>query len=292
MQADFRAGDDTPAHPTSSLPRSTEWLELASLVCVVTGAASGIGAAVAQAAAAAGALVALLDFDELGCAKMAESLCAQGWRAIAITCDTSDSASIEAAAGRVLRELGPCQALVNNAGIMRPGSLDTVSLADWNRVIDVNLTGYLLVARAFAAQMRSVGGGSIVHIASISSLFPQTRSGAYSAAKAGVLLLSRQMAVEWGQDRIRSNAICPGMIRTALTADFYAEPGLERRRAAVTASGRIGEPEDIANAALFLLSARSAYVNGAQLDVDGGMGSMLMDLVPRPGYNSAVSAAS
>jgi glucose 1-dehydrogenase len=291
MQLPFTAGQDTPAQTVSTSPRSTNWLALAGAVCVVTGAASGIGAAVAQAAADAGALVALLDFDAAGCAQMAETLCAQGRRAIAITCDTSDSASIEAAAGRVLRELGPCQALVNNAGIMRPGSLDTVSLEDWNQVIGINLTGYLLVARAFAAQMRAAGGGSIVHVASISSLFPQTRSGAYSATKAGVLLLSRQMAVEWGPDGIRSNAICPGMIRTKLSAGFYAEPGFEQRRAAVTASGRIGEPEDIANSVLFLLSARSAYVNGAELSVDGGMGSMLMDLVPRPGYNSAVPAA-
>ena len=133
--------------------------------------------------------------------------------------------------------------------------------------------------------MRLAGQGSIVNIASISGLFPQTGSGAYSASKAGVLLLSRQMAVEWGPLGLRSNAICPGMIRTALSAKFYEEPGFEAKRAAVTASRRVGEPQDIADVALFLASPRSAYVNAAELSVDGGMGSMLMDMVPRPGYN-------
>ena len=99
------------------------------------------------------------------------------------------------------------------------------------------------------------------------------------------MLLSRQMSVEWGFDRIRSNAICPGMIRTPLSEKFYEEPGFEAKRAAITASKRIGEPADIADAALFLLSPRASYVNGAELAVDGAMSAMLMDSVPRPGFN-------
>jgi NAD(P)-dependent dehydrogenase (short-subunit alcohol dehydrogenase family) len=125
----------------------------------------------------------------------------------------------------------------------------------------------------------------MVHVASISGHFPQTGSGAYSASKAGVLLLSRQLAVEWGVQGVRSNTLCPGMVRTPLSARFYEEPGFEAKRVAVTASRRIGEPQDIADVALFLASPRSAYVNGADIAVDGGMSSMLMDMVPRPGYN-------
>ena len=125
----------------------------------------------------------------------------------------------------------------------------------------------------------------MVNVASISALFPQTGSGAYSASKAGVLLMSRQLAVEWGPQGVRSNAICPGMIRTALSAKFYEEPGFEARRAAVTASRRIGEPQDIADAALFLASPRASYINGTEVIVDGGMANMLMDMVPRPGFN-------
>jgi NAD(P)-dependent dehydrogenase (short-subunit alcohol dehydrogenase family) len=133
--------------------------------------------------------------------------------------------------------------------------------------------------------MRDAGEGCIVNVASISGLFPQSHSGAYSASKAGVLLMSRQMAVEWGPQGVRSNAICPGMIRTALSAKFYEEPGFEAKRSAVTASRRIGEPQDIADVAMFLASPRSGYINGAELVVDGGMSCMLMDMVPRPGYN-------
>lgn len=264
---------------------SQDWLGLQDRVCVVTGAASGIGAAVACGLAAVGARVALLDRDAEGAERVAAALRAQGARALAVDCDISQEASVLAAAQRVQAELGAAYALVNNAGFLRSGSLSEVSLDDWNAVLSVNLSGYLLCSRAFSEPMRRAGQGSIVNIASIAGLFPQTGSGAYSASKAGVLLLSRQMAVEWGPLGLRSNAICPGMIRTALSAKFYEEPGFEAKRAAVTASRRVGEPQDIADVALFLASPRSAYVNAAELSVDGGMGSMLMDMVPRPGYN-------
>lgn len=264
---------------------SPHWLGLAGQVCAVTGAASGIGTAVARALAAQGALVALLDRDVAGAEVVAAGLRAQGATAIAVGCDIADEAQTQAAAATVQAQLGACGVLVNNAGVLRPGGLDAVSLADWNAVLAVNLTGYLLCARAFQPQMRALGTGALVHVASISANFPQTHSGAYSASKAGVLLMSRQMAAEWGPLGIRSNVICPGMIRTALSARFYEEPGFEARRAAVTASRRIGEPEDIADVALFLASPRAAYVNGAEVAVDGAMSSMLMDMVPRPGYN-------
>ncbi len=266
------------------------WLQLGGQVCVVTGAASGIGAAVARSLAQAGAKVGLLDRDAAGCEKVAGELAAQGATALCVTCDIASEASVKAAAQRVQAELGPCHALINNAGLLRAGGLADVSLEDWNTVLAINLTGYLLCARAFALPMRAAGRGSIVNVASVSGLFPQTNSGAYSASKAGVLLMSRQMAVEWGPQGIRSNAICPGMIRTALSAKFYEEPGFEQKRAAVTASRRVGEPQDIADVALFLASPRSAYVNGGEISVDGGMTSMLMDMVPRPGFNQTAQA--
>ncbi len=264
---------------------TTHWLGLQGRVCVVTGAASGIGAAIAHALAHAGAQVALLDRDLEGCQMVTQALSDLGSTAIAIGCDTSSEAQVQSAAQRVQDELGACFALINNAGLLRSGPLDEVSLDDWNHVLNVNLTGYMLCARTFAKAMRTAGTGSIVNIASIAGLTPQTGSGAYSASKAGVLLLSRQMAVEWGPQGLRSNAICPGMIRTALSAKFYEEPGFEAKRAAVTANRRVGEPQDIADVALFLASPRAAYVNAAELAVDGGMTSMMMDMVPRPGFN-------
>jgi glucose 1-dehydrogenase len=261
------------------------WLGLKDTVCVVSGGASGIGMAIASALVAVGARVALLDLNAEGVSAVSAQLNQGGGTTIGIGVDTSDETAVKAAADRVLRELGPCHALINNAGLLRAAPLAEVSLEDWNRVLAVNLTGYLLCARSFAEHMRANGGGSVVNVASISALNPQTNSGAYSASKAGVLLMSRQMAAEWGPQGIRSNAVCPGMIRTALSAKFYEEPGFEQKRAAITASRRVGEPEDIANVAVFLASARTGYVNGAEILVDGGMDCMLMDLVPRPGYN-------
>ena len=261
------------------------WLGLEGKVCVVTGAASGIGAAIAENLAAVGARVALLDLNGQGAADLSARLNAAGATTIGLAVDTADEAAVQAAAERVERELGPCHALINNAGLLRAAPLAEVSVADWNKVLAINLTGYLLCARSFATQMRANGRGSVVNVASISALNPQTNSGAYSASKAGVLLMSRQMAAEWGPQGIRSNAVCPGMIRTALSARFYEEPGFEQKRAAVTASRRVGEPVDIANVAVFLASDRAGYVNGAEILVDGGMDCMLMDLVPRPGYN-------
>jgi len=222
--------------------------------------------------------------------RVAAALRDDGAIALAVPCDVADEGAVVAAAATVRRELGACAALVNNAGLLRAGSLDSVSIADWNAVLAINLTGYLLCAREFGRDMVEAGEGSIVNVASVSALHPQTRSGAYSPSKAAVLLLSKQMAAEWGPRGVRSNAVCPGMIRTALSAKFYEEPGFEAKRAAVTASRRVGEPVDIANPVIFLASPRSAYLNGAELVVDGGLGCMLMDMVPRPGFNHTASA--
>ena len=261
------------------------WLELEGRVCVVSGAASGIGASVAQRLLAVGARVVMLDRDTAGLERKQAELQQPHHHTLALTCDISQPDSVQAAARQVEAQWGGAYALINNAGLLRPGGLADVSLDDWNAVLAVNLTGYLLCARAFGAHMREKGEGSIVNIASISGLFPQSASGAYSASKAGVLQMSRQLALEWGPQGVRSNAICPGMIRTALSAKFYKEPGFEAKRAAMTASRRIGEPHDIADVAMFLASPRAGYVNGAELLVDGGMSCMLMDMVPRPGYN-------
>ncbi len=268
------------------------WLDLAGRNYVVTGAASGIGLAVAESLVRVGAHVALVDRDGAGAERAAQHLRTQGARAVAVECDIADEACVQRAAERVRRDLGRVAGLVNNAGLLRPGALADVSIADWNLVLAVNLTGYLVCSRAFGQDMLEAGHGSLVHIASISGLHPQTRSGAYSASKAGVLLMNKQLAAEWGPRGVRSNAICPGMIRTALSASFYEVPGFEQARAAVTASRRVGEPVDIAEPALFLLSDRSAYVNGTELVVDGGLDCMLMDMVPRPGFNATTQAGA
>lgn len=264
-----------------------DWLELNGQVFAVTGAANGIGFGIASALVDAGARVALLDLNEGACQEAEDKLNINDQCAIAVACDTSDHDSLNRAAAAVQDTLGPCAGLVNNAGILRSASLKTVDLDEWNQVLNVNLTGYLLAARAFYPHMCRIGEGSIVNIASIASNFPQTYSSAYSASKAGICQLSRQLAVEWSRELIRSNTVSPGMVRTPLSAAFYAEPGLEDRRSAMTASNRIGEPVDIANTVLFLLSRRSSYINAADIAVNGGMDAMLMDMVPRPGFNDS-----
>jgi NAD(P)-dependent dehydrogenase (short-subunit alcohol dehydrogenase family) len=260
-----------------------DWFGLAGRVAVVTGAASGIGHAIAAELAASGAAVGLLDRDGAGVHAHTSRLRDEGFRAMAAICDTADEASVRQAMDAVAREFGPAQILVNNAGVLQSGTgLAELPVAQWNALLAVNLTGYLICAQAVRPQMLARGEGAMVHIASITANNPQPRSGAYSASKAGVAMLSRQLALEWGPDGIRSNAISPGLIRTPLNEAYYRAPGLLETREALIPSRRIGHPQDIANAALFLASPRAAYVNGAELLVDGGYGQMLMELLPRP----------
>nr|WP_057929070.1 SDR family oxidoreductase [Burkholderia ambifaria] len=268
-----------------------DWLRLDGQVCVVTGAAGGIGTSIVEAFVAAGARVALLDRDADKTIALAERLRTTGGDVIAIGCDIGDAASVTQAAERVERDLGPVDVLVNNAGLLRAGGIETIGLDAWNAMLQVNLTGYMLCSQAFGRAMLARGSGSLVHVASIAARYPQTHSGAYSASKAAVAMLARQLAAEWGPRGIRSNTVCPGMIRTPLSESFYASGDIEARRSAMTASRRIGRPDDIANVVAFLASPRAAYVNGAELVVDGGLDAMLMDLVPRPGYEAGAGAS-
>lgn len=260
------------------------WLGLAGMTAVVTGAAGGMGRAIALSFVAAGASVALLDRDAEGCSQLAAQINGAGGRAAPFGCDTASQASIAAAATGVRRDLGGVNILVNNAGILRPGSLADIGLEQWNALLAVNLTGYLLCAQAFRPSMLAAGGGALVHIASVAASNPQPRSGAYSASKAGVAMLSRQLALEWGPEGFRSNIVSPGFIRTPMSESFYQAPGVKEQREAMVPSRRIGTAQDIADAVLFLASPRASYVNGGEILVDGGVDQVMMELAPRPGF--------
>ena len=257
---------------------------LAGRVCAVTGAGSGIGRGIAVALARVGARVAILDRSVEGSSASLQEIESVGGEALVIECDVSQPNSVAAAAERCATVLGPCDVLVNNAGMIQPGALETLTFEQWNRVLSVNLTGYFLCSQAFGHQMRSKGKGALVHIASIAASHATPFSGAYSVAKAGVTMLSHQLAIEWGVQGIRSNVVHPGLILTPLSGSMYAQPGVTERRSQAIPAGRIGRPEDIAEAVLFLASDRASYITGDTVTVDGGFTRMLLNLIPRVGY--------
>jgi NAD(P)-dependent dehydrogenase (short-subunit alcohol dehydrogenase family) len=263
---------------------SSDWLGLSGRVAVITGGGGGIGRATAVSLARAGARVAAIDRDERGLAETKAKLRELGDAHLIASCDTTSAESVAAVADSVERALGPCDILVNTAAVLRPGGLDTLSLAEWNAVLAVNLTGYFICAQAFGRQMRKTGRGSLVHVASIAASNAQGQSGAYSVSKAAVVMLSQQLAAEWGPHGIRSNVISPGLVVTPMSQAFYDTPGVTERRTAVVPLRRIGAPQDMADAILFLASDRSSYVNGEEIIVDGGYARTLMSHVPRPGF--------
>lgn len=257
---------------------------VAGTVCVVTGAASGIGRACALTLSRAGGRVVLLDKNGDGAEDAAQAIRSTGSEAVAVACDVSDPDSVNAAGAAAEDRFGTAEVLVNAAGLLRPGSLATLPLAEWNALLAVNLTGYLLCAQRFGAGMLAAGRGSMVHIASIGGTHPTPHAGAYSVAKAGIAMLSRQLALEWAGQGVRSNVVSPGLIHTEMTAAFYNDPAVTSARSAIVPQGRIGQPADIADAVLWLAGPTSNYVTGQDLKVDGGLSQALLGMVARPGF--------
>jgi NAD(P)-dependent dehydrogenase (short-subunit alcohol dehydrogenase family) len=264
-------------------PDETAWLGLAGQVCVVTGGGSGIGAGTARRFAAAGALVAILDRDLAGAQSVAAAIAVDGGRAIALEVDVVDINAVTQAALEVSSAFGSCSILVNNAGVQLAQSLMTLEIERWKGALDVNLTGAFACAQVFGSQMIAAAQrrGSIVNIGSITGETPRPDGGAYSASKAGIAMLSRQLAVELGRHGIRSNTVAPGFVRTPLSERTYQDPAVARGREDMVPLGRIGDVGEIADVVMFLASTRSAYITGQTIVVDGGLGQCLMGLVPR-----------
>lgn len=238
-------------------------------IAVVTGARHGIGAAIARALAAGGARVAVTH-HEGGIAR--EAATTLGTAHIGIELDVRSTKSVETAAVEVRERLGHVTILVNSAGINRVRPAESFSDEDWGAVLEVNLTGTQRCCRAFVAQMFAVGHGSIVNIASI--VGPEVAMpgrSAYAASKAGVVGLTRVLGIEWANRGVRVNAVIPGPVRTAMVERGLTEGYLDEGRIIDhTPAGRLGEPDDVARAVLWLASRDSEFITGQTLVVDGG----------------------
>lgn len=245
-------------------------MRLRDRIAIVTGASSGIGAAIARQFAAEGAGVLLADLSDSGAEEVDEQIRRRGGRSIFEHTDVSSAADIARMVQACIRHFGRVDILVNNAGIVRQASLHETSEVDWDRVIDVNLKSVFLGSRAVLPHMLEQGSGKIINVTSIAGLVGFENTGPYCASKGGQIALTREMALEYAPQGINVNCIAPGVIRTAMTADMLASPEASLAFERGTPYRRLGEPEDIAHAAVYLASAESDFVNGEVLVVDGG----------------------
>jgi 3-oxoacyl-[acyl-carrier protein] reductase len=234
----------------------------------VTGAARGIGREIAYQLASEGAAVVLADRDASSLEEAADELRQEGFRALGRVCDVTAEADVEALFAAAESAHGPVGIVVNNAGVTRDATIGKMTVADFRTVVDVNLLGCWLGTKYAAAAMRRTAGGAIINISSMSGkvgLFGQTN---YSASKAGVVGLTKAAAKELSRHNIRVNAIQPGLIRTPMS-EALGEDVVNQRLTEIPL-GRIGEPAEVANVALFLASDLSSYMTGAVLEVAGG----------------------
>jgi glucose 1-dehydrogenase len=247
---------------------------------LVTGASSGIGLAIAQALGEAGADV-VVNFiaGEDQAEALAQEIRAKGVRALTLRADVSDEAQVQAMFKAMIKQLGTIDILVNNAGLQQDAPLHEMTLAQWNKVIGVNLTGQFLCAREAVREfMRrgvrpeiSCSAGKIICISSVHELIPWSGHVNYATSKGGIMMMMRSIAQEVAPCRIRVNSICPGAIRTPINRSAWDTPAAYNELLKLIPYKRIGEPEDIGRVAAWLASDYADYVHGASLFVDGGM---------------------
>ncbi|HYZ86438.1 MAG TPA: SDR family NAD(P)-dependent oxidoreductase [Bryobacteraceae bacterium] len=232
-------------------------MRLTGKTAVITGGASGIGAETASLFKREGAKVAILDPQQ-----------ANGDH-LSLIADVTDESSVSEAMAAIVQSVGPIDILINNAGVPGRETIEQLPEATWDRVVDVSLKGAFLCSKQVLPHMRTEGG-SIVHISSVAGIVGMRNRPAYSAAKAGLVALARNMALDFAHRNIRVNCVCPGFVRTPLVAGMAADPERWNRMVALHPLGRIGEPCDIAKALLFLASDDAAWITGTCLVVDGG----------------------
>lgn len=258
-------------------------LDLKGQVAIVTGASSGIGRAAAVALAAAGAVVVVnhppKDQSADKAAAVVDEIEANGGSALVVAADVTQEDQVQALVDRTIAQFGTLHIMVANAGIERPAPIHEMSLADWQAVIDVNLTGAFLSARAAAREFLrrgvvpdlSAAAGKIIFTSSVHEIIPWAFQANYAASKGGVMLLMKSLAQELAPMKIRVNSVAPGAISTPINAASRATPQLREKLLELIPYGRIGDPQDIARAVVWLASDASDYVTGTSLVLDGGM---------------------
>jgi NAD(P)-dependent dehydrogenase (short-subunit alcohol dehydrogenase family) len=244
-------------------------MRLEGKAALITGAGSGIGRATALLFAREGANIAVNDINIASAEETADAIRKMGRKAIALKADVAAENEVTAMVDTAIKELGGTHILVNNAGVGGGGPVLESSAANWDRVMAVNLRGPYLCCRQAGRWMKEKKAGKILNISSIAALRFRSNMSAYASAKAGVMNFTRALALEWAPYHINVNCIIPGGINTPMTRDYLARLTPEQIKELIPL-GRIGEPVDIAQAALFLVSDESSFITGAALAVDGG----------------------
>jgi NAD(P)-dependent dehydrogenase (short-subunit alcohol dehydrogenase family) len=249
-------------------------MRLKGKVGIVTGAGAGIGRAIASGFAAEGATVVIAEVDAQSGLSAEEAIRKSGGNACFLPTDVSDEQQVKSMVGQTLARFGRIDVLCNNAAVLlfdKEAPAHELSIEAWDRTMAVNLRGYWLTSKYVLPAMLRQKSGSIIHIASPTGLFGFTRSTAYSSSKAGVLGLMRAMAVDYGPEHIRVNAVIPGTIDTPMNALEFSDPAIREHYAQIAPARRLGVPEDLAGIAVYLASEESSYCVGGIFTVDGGL---------------------